>query len=61
MISPPELTEVEFTLRCKIATYNPQDLFNSHTQLDDVLKQRLRDFVGQHGVVSSPESRMEKL
>ena len=61
MIIPPELREIEFTFRCRIATYDRESLAKSHTLISDTLKNRLRELIGYHGVVSSEESRMEQL
>lgn len=59
MINPDEIKEIEFTVRCRIATYYPDTVRKRHTELDQVIQQRIKDFIGQLGVVSNTESRME--
>jgi hypothetical protein len=59
MINPPEIKEIEFTFRCRIATYERQKLADVHSFITSSMEQRLKDLVGQHGIVSSSESRME--
>jgi hypothetical protein len=54
-----DIKEIELTVRCKIATYYPEEIRKYHTELDQVIQKRIKDFVGQLGVVSNTESRME--
>ena len=61
MVNPPQIEELEFTFRCRIATYDKHELSKAHTFISDSLKQRLKDLVGQHGIVSNAESRMEQV
>ena len=61
MINPQELREIEFVFKCRVGTYEREELARLHTFFSDSLKQRIKDLVGQHGVVSWAESRMEQL
>lgn len=61
MINPQQIEEIEFTFKCRIATYDKHKLSSIQTFISDTMKQRLKDLVGQHGVVSYAESRMEQL
>ena len=60
MINSPQLSEIDFTFKCKIATYEEQDILSVHTFISDSMKQRIKDLVGQHGVVSYAETTMER-
>lgn len=61
MICPPELQELEFTFRCRIATYSPQELANMQTNISDFLQRRVVSIIENKGIVSSPESRLERI
>lgn len=61
MICPPELQELEFTFRCRIATYSPQELINIQSNIMDSLQRRMISNVDTKGIVSSPESRLERV
>lgn len=59
MINPPQLREIDFTFKCKIATYDEQALIDVQKFISDTMKQRIKDIVGQHGVVSCAETIMD--
>jgi len=60
MINSQQIKEIDFTFKCKIATYDEQALTDVHRFISDTMKQRLKDIVGQHGVVSCAETTMER-
>lgn len=60
MIVPPKISEIDFTFRCKIATYEEHEINRMHNFFRTSLEQRLKDLVGQHGIVSYSESTTEK-
>lgn len=60
MVNPPAVSEIDFTFKCKIATYDEHKITDLHTYFSDNIKQRMKDLVGQQGVVSYAETTMEK-
>ena len=61
MLNPDELVELQFTFRCKIATYNTQSIMEYQMELGRHLEDRVKSYISQQGVVSGYESRLERL
>jgi hypothetical protein len=59
MINPPQLKEIDFTFKCKIATYDERALIDVQKFINDRMNQNIKDLVCRHGVVSGAETIMD--
>lgn len=53
------LQEVELTFKYKVATYDAYKVRDTFSEIGDVMTQRLKDYVGQVGVVHCDICTME--
>lgn len=61
MINPYELHEVEFTYRCRIATYNLDAIKDVHNTIRKSIDEEVGKCLCSMGMAGNSESRMEQI